>query len=76
MTVRGPLMANVQLKVAVPFTNATVTGLFRLMVKVTAPVGIPPNCPVTTAVYVTIWPTVEGLSDELRAVSVPCIVTV
>ena len=39
------------------------------MVKVTVPVGVPvPEAAATAAVNVTLWPTFEGLADELSVV--------
>jgi hypothetical protein len=37
--------------------------------KVTAPVGVAPDCPDTVAVKATDWPKAEGLADEVRVVS-------
>jgi hypothetical protein len=37
---------------------------------VTMPVGVPPYCPETVAVNVTIWPMTEGLTDDVTAVKV------
>src|SRR5271168_1200468 len=70
VTVRAPEMAKVQLKAARPLASGTVTGLFRLMVKVTAPVGVP-LWPVTVAVKVTGWPTIAEALEVTRLVVVP-----
>ncbi len=43
-------------------------------VKATVPVGLEP--PLTVAVKVTLWPTVEGLAEELTAVVVVTLFTV
>ncbi len=43
--------------------------------KVTVPVTAPPYCPVTVATKMTVWPGVEGLGLEFRAVAVPALPT-
>ena len=43
------------------------------MVNVTVPVGVPAEAPgETTAVKVTCWPTVDGLSEDVSVVVVAC----
>jgi hypothetical protein len=44
--------------------------------KVTVPVGLPPNWPVIVAVKVTDWPSFDGLCDDARLVVVVALSTV
>lgn len=57
--------------VAVPALSALDPNVVAPSLKVTVPVGVPPNGPGTTlAVNFTDCPNVEGLSDELKKVCV------
>src|SRR5262249_55167101 len=65
-------------KVAIswPATTWSETGACAVpsMEKVTVPVGVPLVADVTVAVNVTVWPRVEGLTEELSAVAVAAVV--
>ena len=54
-------------------TSIMVTGFWGVpsMVKVTVPVGVPPDWGATVAVMVTAWPAVDGFADEATVVVVP-----
>ena len=58
------------LKVAAPPLRVTVPRVTEFRLNVAEPVGIPPNCPDTLAVNVTVWPTTDGLTEDESAVEV------
>ena len=55
-----PAFVNVFAKLACPFTSGTVARIEAPCLKVNGPVGTIPFIPVTVAVSVTAWPTVDG----------------
>jgi hypothetical protein len=66
-----PVPAKVVARLACPPLSPTVPSTtVPFLVKVTVPVGAPPNCDVTLAVNVTDCPASEGLVDEVSEVVV------
>jgi len=57
-------------KLACPAFSVTVASVLAASLKVTVPVGIPPDADVTCAVNVTVWFTNDGLGKELSVVVV------
>ena len=62
-------------KVATPLTSGFVANVVVPWVKITVPEGVPP-VPVTAAVKVTCWLSVDGFGEELRAVEEVTLFTV
>lgn len=52
------------LKVATPPLREAVPRVVELRLNITEPVGVPPNCPDTVEVKITVWPTTEGLTED------------
>jgi hypothetical protein len=65
-----PLASDVVDRLAEPFVSCTVPKILVPDLKVTDPVGTPDVLDVTVAVNVTDWPTVDGFSEEVKAVFV------
>lgn len=63
-------------KVALPPDRVPVPSVVDPFLKVTVPVGVPPNAGVTVAVKVTDWPYCEGFFEEARVVVVLALLTV
>ena len=63
-------------KLACPAFSVTVASVLPASLKVTVPVGVPPDADVTCAVNVTATPTADGLSEELSVVVVAIFCTV
>ena len=57
-------------RVAMPPLRGTVPKTVEFCLNTTEPVGLPPNCPNTFAVKVTVWPMSDGVAEEVSAVEV------
>jgi hypothetical protein len=64
------------LKLALPPLTVTVRSVLVPSLKVTVPVGVPPNCPAMVAVKVTDCPAVEGFKDEDKVLVVAALLMV
>jgi len=58
------------LKVATPLVNVAVSKVVPPFLNVTEPVGVPPNYPETLAFNVTVWPTTDGLTEDVSTLEV------
>ena len=58
------------LRMATPPLRGTVPKTVEFWWNITVPVGVPPNCPDTFAVKVTVWPMSDGVAEEVSAVEV------
>ena len=56
------------LKLALPPLKGAVANVVVPCLKLTLPVGVPPNCTLTAAVKVTVWPTNEGFGEDVSVV--------
>ena len=72
---RVPEVVKVVMRKACPLFRVAEPSEVEPALKMTLPVGQPPNAPVTVLVRVTFWPTKEGLGEEIIVFVVPALFT-
>ena len=75
MSERVPEVVNVVLRTACPLFRGAEPSAVEPALKMTLPVGVPPNAPVTLLVKVTIWPTKDGFGAAVMRFVVPALFT-